>query len=152
MTEQLDSLKEQLKQKQFKMTTQRQSVLQVFLQNAGQHLSAEDVYRIMKQDDDSIGLATIYRTLELLCSIGMLKKLNFGDGRARYEINDETNAHQHHHLLCVACDNVISVGADMLDEMEKYIEKETGFQVLDHNVTFLGYCKGCQVKQKKKKK
>lgn len=143
----LSELKEHLKQKQFKMTVQRQRVLSVFNENVEKHLSAEDVYKIMQAEKDGIGLATIYRTLELLCSIGMLAKVNFGDGRARYELNNETETHHHHHLLCLACDKIMEIDNDLFEELESEIADKNGFQIIDHNVTFFGYCKECQNKK-----
>ena len=79
-----NSLRALLKEKQLKMTPQRQRILQVFCEHPDSHLSAEDVYQIVRDDASDIGLATVYRTLELLSELDLLSQINFGDGRSRY--------------------------------------------------------------------
>ncbi len=141
-------LKDLLKEKKYKLTPQRQRLLSLFQEKPGEHLSAEDVYRLIQDERSGIGLATIYRTLELLSGMGMLKKLHFGDGRYRYELNIDSSQHQHHHLFCLGCDKVMEFDGDLLDALENSIKKKNGFHVVDHNVTFLGYCKDCSQNNK----
>ena len=83
----MDELKQRLQERQCKLTPQRKIILEVFLNNQDQHLSAEDVHTILRQELSEIGLATVYRTLELLCDMEILHKIDFGDGRSRFEIN-----------------------------------------------------------------
>ena len=92
----MGDLKQRLQARQHKMTPQRQTVLQVFLDHPGTHLSAEDVHDILRQNKSEIGLATVYRSLELLSDLGILQKMEFGDGCSRYEVNT-TNPSEHHH-------------------------------------------------------
>ena len=102
----LDDLRQKLQNSPYKCTHQRRVVLEVFVNNPGVHLSAEEVHDILKQKCADIGLATVYRALELLCSkeIGILQKIDFGDGCSRYELNlTEPNSHQHHHMICTNC-------------------------------------------------
>ena len=97
--------------------------------------------------DADIGLATVYRALELLCSkdIGILQKIEFGDGCSRYELNvTKENTHQHHHMICTNCHKVIEFSEDMLDDLENDIFKKCQFKVTDHQVKFYGLCKDCQ--------
>lgn len=93
----LEKLKERIKDKKYKLTTQRQTILQAFIDAEEKHLCAEDVYVLVKAVAPDIGLATIYRTLDLFTELDLLKRLDFGDGRNRYELNDEEFAHFHHH-------------------------------------------------------
>ena len=140
----MDDLKQKLQERQHKMTPQRQTVLQVFLNRAGEHLSAEDVHGTLRNDGSEIGLATVYRSLELLSELGILQKMDFGDGRSRYEVKD-TNAegHQHHHLICLKCGKVTEFSDDMLEELEQNIMDKCQFKILDHQVKFFGYCREC---------
>lgn len=143
----MDDLKIKLQNSQYKMTHQRRIVLEVFTNHPGEHLSAEDVHGILRTSDADIGLATVYRTLELLSGpeIGVLQKMEFGDGCSRYEINlKDPNAHQHHHLICTKCNKVFEVSDDMLDELESNIAAKCKFKVLDHQVKFFGLCQECQ--------
>ena len=143
----LDNLKQKLQNSPYKFTHQRKVVLEVFVNNPGVHLSAEEVHDILKQKAADIGLATVYRALELLCSkeIGILQKIDFGDGCSRYELNlTEPNSHQHHHMICTNCKKVIEFSEDMLDDLEADIMKKCGFKVTDHQVKFFGLCEECR--------
>ena len=143
----LDDLRQKLQNSPYKCTHQRRVVLEVFVNNPGVHLSAEEVHDILKQKSADIGLATVYRALELLCSkeIGILQKIDFGDGCSRYELNlTEPNSHQHHHMICTNCKKVIEFSEDMLDDLESDIMKKCGFKVTDHQVKFFGLCEECR--------
>lgn len=145
----LEMLKTKLQNSQYKLTHQRKVVLEVFAEHPGCHLSAEEIHDILKQKSADIGLATVYRALELLCGedIGILQKIEFGDGCARYELNvTEPNTHQHHHLICTSCKRVIEFSEDMLDTLEADIAQKCGFKVTDHQVKFFGLCEECQKK------
>lgn len=141
----IEDVKALLRAKEYKLTPQRQLIMQVFLEVVDKHLSAEDVYNIVKKTDPDIGLATVYRTLDLLADLGVLNKMDFGDGRARYEIN-QGDTHQHHHLLCLSCGSVKEFEDDLLEKLEEVIAKKSKFQIVDHQLKFYGYCSDCQHK------
>ena len=141
----INELKKRLQLGQHKMTPQRKVVLEVFLDNENAHLSAEDVRGMLRDRDSDIGLATVYRALELMCDLGILQKMDFGDGCSRYELNlTEPNAHQHHHLVCRGCGKVFEFSDDLMDELEDTIAEKCKFKILDHQVKFFGYCEECQ--------
>ena len=131
--------------KEYKLTPQRRLILEVFLENEDAHLSAEEVFMLIQKKDENIGLATIYRTLDLFEELEVLHKLNFGDGRSRYELNkSEKNHHHHHHLICLECNEIMEVKDDLLQKLEETIEEEHNFKILDHRVKFYGYCPCCK--------
>ena len=141
----INELKKRLQLGQHKMTPQRKVVLELFLDNENAHLSAEDVCGMLRDRDSDIGLATVYRALELMCDLGILQKMDFGDGCSRYELNlTEPNAHQHHHLICRGCGKVFEFSDDLMDELEDTIAEKCKFKILDHQVKFFGYCEECQ--------
>lgn len=143
----MEELKQRLQERQCKLTPQRKIVLEVFLNNQDQHLSAEDVHTILKQEMSEIGLATVYRTLELLCDMDILHKIDFGDGRSRFEINScNKEQHYHHHLICLNCGKVKECEDDLLEDLESNIAKKSGFVVIDHQLKMYGYCENCQKK------
>jgi Fur family ferric uptake transcriptional regulator len=142
MTYTLDDICKKLQHKNYKITPQRQEILKTLLNNVGKHLSAEEVYNIVKEENLEIGLATVYRTLELLSDIDVLQKLNFDDGKTRYEFNDN-EIHHHHHLICLNCSKVSEFEDDLLDTLEANILEKCNFKVVDHKVKFYGYCKDC---------
>ena len=140
----LQDLRGKLYERGYKMTPQRKQILQIFVEHP-EHLSAEDVYGILREQDSEIGLATVYRALDLLSDLGVLVKIDFGDGCARYELNTaDPTVHHHHHLICVKCKKVIEFEDDLLEDLEATISKKSGFQILNHEVQFFGYCKDCQ--------
>lgn len=146
----LKKMKEQLHKSGFKLTPQRESTLLVLLENEKDHLSAEEVYMLAKLKSSEIGLATVYRTLEILTELKVVNKVSFNDGLARYDLRKEGAKHFHHHLLCLECGSIEEIEEDLLDDVEKIVEKQYGFLVKDHRLTFHGICKTCQEKNKNK--
>lgn len=140
---QIENLKEQLKVKGYKLTPQRRAVVNIVLENKGNHLTAEEMYDLVKKDCPEIGLATIYRTVQLLEEIGILCKINLDDGCNRYELLDDEEMHHHHHLICRKCGKVVEVEEDLLDTIEKNVEDKYKFKIENHSVKFLGICNEC---------
>ena len=141
-------LRGKLSERGYKMTPQRKEILQIFVDHSDyHHMSAEDVYNILREKKSDIGLATVYRSLDLLSELGILVQVDFGDGCARYELNTaDPKIHHHHHLICVKCKKVIEFEEDLLDDLEAKIAKKSGFKILNHEVKFFGYCYECQTK------
>ncbi|NLX63093.1 MAG: transcriptional repressor [Tissierellia bacterium] len=137
-------VKEILKEEGYKLTTQRKAILDAILENHEKHLNPEEIYNIVKIKYPDIGIATVYRTLQLFEKLNIVCRVNFDDGYNRYELNYNTEEHQHHHLICLNCGNVIEVKMDLLEILENEIEREYGFSIVDHNVKFFGYCSDCQ--------
>lgn len=143
----MSELREKFREKQYKLTPQRQTILQAFTEHQEQHLSAEDVYGIVRKKSPDIGLATVYRTLELLSDLEVLQKMDFGDGRSRYEINESNTLHHHHHLICLSCNKVKEFEDDLLETLETAIARKSNFLIMDHQLKFYGYCQECQSKR-----
>lgn len=139
-----ETLKEKLKTKGYKLTPQRKAILDVVMANQGKHLSTEDIYDIVRKDCPDIGLATVYRTLLLLSDLDVLSKINIDDGCVRYELNIHEDDHQHHHLICSNCGDILEVVDDLLEDLERRIEAEFDFQIKDHKLKFYGICSKCK--------
>lgn len=144
----LEKLRERIKDKKYKLTTQRQTILLTFIEAEEKHLSAEDVYILVKKNNPDIGLATIYRTLDLFTELDLVKRLDFGDGRNRYELNNDELSHFHHHLICIDCGCVKEFEDDMLETLESIIAKKLNFHTTDHQLKVYGYCSDCYEKRK----
>lgn len=147
----MEDLRGRLSEKHYKLTPQRKEILQIFIDSEdGEHLSAEEVYDLLKEKDFDYGLATVYRSVELLTKLGILNKIEFGDGRTRYELSAANpELHQHHHLICLNCKKIIEFEEDLLDSLENFIQKKSGFQIVNHEVKFFGYCSECKDKVRK---
>ncbi|NGP43642.1 transcriptional repressor [Bacillaceae bacterium SIJ1] len=142
----IDRIKKQLHQQSYKLTPQREATVRVLLEHEEDHLSAEDVYLLVKEKAPEIGLATVYRTLELLTELKIVDKINFGDGVSRFDLRKEGADHFHHHLVCIECGKVEEIEEDLLEDVEKVVERDFYFKVKDHRLTFHGICKTCQGK------
>lgn len=138
--------KERLKEKGCKLTLQRRTVLDVLIENGEEHLSTEEIYSRVKKKFPEIGLATVYRTVQLFEEMGIVDRLNFDDGCSRFELASEDTVHHHHHLICEACNRVYEVENDLLEEIESEIERKYKFKIHDHNLMFYGICDECRNK------
>lgn len=152
MESRIERIKKQLHGASYKLTPQREATVAVLLENEEDHLSAEDVFLLVKEKAPDIGLATVYRTLELLTELKVVDKINFGDGVARYDLREEGAARFHHHLICLECGTVDEIQEDLLGEVEKVVEGRYGFTVKDHWLTFHGICKRCKAKDEEQEK
>jgi Fur family transcriptional regulator, ferric uptake regulator len=133
--------------KRARNTRQKQLILNVIRANSGRHMSAEDIYELVKQSDKDIGIATVYRNIKTLEEDGVLLKAQFNerDG-AKYEMCLQVGDHTHHHLICMQCGAVYDVEDDLLDKIEKLVSSKRGFKILDHRLNFYGICRECQEK------
>src|SRR6056297_1272537 len=136
-----EKFKKILIENNYRLTKQRKELLKVFLKYKEKHFNAEQLLDILKNRDESIGLATVYRNLELFHRLDILKKLDFNDEFKYYELN--LIEKHHHHLICINCDRIIEFNDDALGDFEKKLEAEYGFQIKDHIIKFYGICKKC---------
>ena len=138
--------KQLLKENGLKVTKQRLVVLEAIAACPEEYLTAEEIFALVKVDIPDIGLATVYRTIQLLSELHLIDKVNFDDGYVRYEIGntaEQGQRHHHHHLICMKCGKVISFQEDLLEALEGKITQTTGFLVVNHEVKLYGYCEKC---------
>ncbi|MFX4261402.1 Fur family transcriptional regulator [Pelotomaculum propionicicum] len=141
----ISDIGEKLRAKESKLTARRELTLKVLLENKGKHLSAEEVYNLVKREAADVGLATVYRALELFQEFGLIHAIDFGDGRKRYEFGMEEGKdhHHHHHLICTKCGSIIEVNEDLLEELENRVNKKHNFTITDHQLKIFGVCSQC---------
>lgn len=134
-----------LSSQRLKITPQRRTILKIFLKD-DRHLSSEDLYEEVRRKDQSIGQATVYRTLKLLVESGLAKSVNFGDGVTRYESN---HGREHHdHIICERCRKSIEAVHPKIEELQAELAAEHGFILTGHKMYLYGICPSCQQKQK----
>ena len=130
-----------------RMTQARDIILEILKKE--KHLSAEEIYFKIHKEYPNIGIATVYRTLNFLSNFGILRKREFGDGKARYEFFDEREEDNHHHLICTSCGKIIEYKDFMEEEvnflrnLEKKLSEKYNFEIKDHLINFYGLCKEC---------
>ncbi len=147
MTNMQERFKTLLKENGLKVTTQRVAILEVLSNRPDEHLTAEEIYDCVKEMFPDIGLATVYRTIQVLSELKLIDKLNLDDGYTRYEIgnrNLESKSHHHHHLICLECGQVFTFQDDLLEKLEDKIEETMGFTVVNHEVKLYGTCSECK--------
>ena len=125
-----------------KVTSPRVKVWDV-LQNLDQqrHLSAEAIYQLIKNQDEDVNLATVYRILGQFTEAGLVIRHHFEGGHSVYEIDD---GEHHDHLVCVQCGHVEEFVDDVIEEHQKAIANKAGFTITDHHLTIYGLCSGCR--------
>ncbi len=134
-------LESYISQHKLKVTKQRRAVLEAFL-GIEDHVSAEDLYRIVSDREPKIGLATVYRTLSLLTESGLASELDFGDGQKRYE---HKYLHGHHdHMICTKCGKIIEFHNQMIEKLQEKVASEHEFKMTSHKLDLFGICKDCQ--------
>ncbi|MDO4907427.1 ferric iron uptake transcriptional regulator [Neisseria sp.] len=136
----------QLKDNGLKVTGPRLKILDLFETHAEEHLSAEDVYRILLDEGIEIGVATIYRVLTQFEQAGILLRHHFETGKAVYELNQGGH---HDHIVCVKCGKVTEFHNEEIEQLQDRIAEENGYKVVDHALYMYGVCSGCQQKGKR---
>lgn len=132
---------EHIQKKGLKRTAQRELILEVFLRTE-EHLSSEDLYRLVKQEDPAVGQTTVYRTLKLLSEAGLAREVRFGDGRTHYEHNYK---HQHHdHMICSECGKIIEFYSAELEAMQDAMAEKHRFEITQHLLRIIGVCAECR--------
>ena len=136
----------QLKDSGLKVTGPRLKILDLFEAHAEEHLSAEDVYRILLEQGVEIGVATIYRVLTQFEQAGILQRHHFETGKAVYELD---KGDHHDHIVCVKCGSVHEFHNPEIEALQDRIAEENGSRIVDHALYMYGVCADCQAKAKR---
>src|SRR3954465_3594577 len=124
MPNELQVLRDYIKEKGLKGTPQREEILSHLLQ-AEDHLSPEEIYNSLRRKDPKLGRATVFRTIKLLEDSGLVTKVTFADGHARYEA---VRGRPHHdHMICTICGTALEFSNDELEHLQERIAKKSHF-------------------------
>lgn len=138
-----DILSAYLKNKDLKLTGQRKIILDAFL-NIETHVTAEELYDLIKRNNPEVGVATVYRTLKILCEAGLANEVKFSDRSARYE---HLFDHEHHdHLICIKCGKYTEVRDQEIEDLQQKLAQKNKFQILRHRMELYGICEDCRRK------
>ncbi len=129
-----------------KQTAQREIILEVFL-DIGGHPSPEELHEEVRRKDDSIGLATIYRTLKLFAASGIAKGQHFGDGLTRYEL--KFGKKQHIHLICEQCGRNMEASSRDVERHYEILARQSGFVIQRYTTSLYGLCEQCAAARNK---
>ena len=129
-----------LKQAGLKTTLPRLRVLSILENSKIRHLTAEDVYKELLDEEGSIGLATVYRVLTQFVDAGLVIRQNFEGDKSVFELNDEDH---HDHMVCVKCGSVAEFFDKRIEAQQEKVAHDHGFVIQDHSLTLYGTCKRC---------
>ena len=124
-----------------KATLPRLKILQFLEDTEHRHMSAEDVYKAMLEQGEDIGLATIYRVLTQFESAGLVNRHHFEGGHSVFELDQ---GHHHDHILCVKCGKVDEFMDETIEDRQKAIAKDKGYEITDHSLYIYGVCSECR--------
>jgi Fur family peroxide stress response transcriptional regulator len=131
---------QKLREHRHRITPQRLAILRVLADSKG-HPTVEQIYARVKTEFPTTSLATVYKNVSLMKSLGEVLELGFSDDSNRYDGN---NPHPHPHLVCTNCKKIIDPDLSMLQNLTREIVQETGFQIFTHRMDFFGICPECQ--------
>jgi len=135
-----------LKKNGLLQTAQRDQILDIFLKTED-HPTIEDLYLLIRKKNPKIGLATLYRTMKVICDAGLARETDFGNAQRSFEHKYQ---HRHHdHLVCVNCGRIIEALSPEIEKLQDKLAKKHGFSPLRHTMQIFGTCAKC--KQKKEK-
>jgi Fur family transcriptional regulator, ferric uptake regulator len=133
-----------LKRVGLKHTEQRDTILRAFL-GTHEHLSTDELHRLVKKEDPRIGFTTVYRTLKLLAECGLASEVAFHDGITRYE--HQYNRRNHHHMVCTECGGSVEFFSPEVGKLEQEIGRKHHYLTTRHTFQIYGLCELCRRKR-----
>lgn len=127
----------ELKNAGLKATLPRLKVLSLFENSEQRHLSAEDIYKVMINSGEDVGLATVYRVLTQFEQAGLLVRHHFESGKAVFELN---SGDHHDHIVCVKCGKVAEFFDAEIEKRQEDAAERLGFTMQEHSLTIYGLC------------
>jgi Fur family ferric uptake transcriptional regulator len=134
----------ELRKAGLKVTLPRMKILDILEASSSRHHSAEDVYKALLDIGEDIGLATVYRVLTQFEAAGLVKRHHFEGGHSVFELNEGSH---HDHILCVKCGRVDEFIDETIEQRQRAIASELGYEMTDHSLYMYGVCRQCRDRQ-----
>lgn len=138
--DQLRSIEEYMTSRGFKLTRPRRRVVEKLLSVRG-HVSADELFDLLRKDNDDVSRATVYRTLSIVSQSGLVDGHDFDGGRRVYE--PMVGRAHHDHLFCIACGKVIEFEEDAIERLQEAVVARYRFTPVYHSHKIFGYCETC---------
>lgn len=126
-----------------KVTLPRMKILEMLESSETRHVSAEDVYKSLLESGEEIGLATVYRVLTQFETAGLVARHHFEGGHSMFELNEGDH---HDHILCVKCGRVDEFMDETIENRQRQIAQDAGYEITDHSLYIYGICPDCREK------
>ena len=120
-----------------KVTLPRMKILEILETSETRHMSAEDVYKVLLEAEEEIGLATVYRVLTQFEAAGLVTRHHFEGGHSVFELNE---GHHHDHIVCNQCGKVVEFVEETIERCQEKVAKKAGFKIQDHSLIIYGDC------------
>jgi Fur family ferric uptake transcriptional regulator len=140
MSEWLAALSRRLREQGYRVTGARRAILEALVGCAG-HVSADELVALANRRAPRVGRMTVYRTLELLQQLGVVRAIYLGSGAAHYVLLEDGH---HHHLVCARCDAVVEFEDCLMNELEAQLGERHDFLVQGHVLEIVGLCQDCR--------
>ncbi len=131
-----------LKKAGLKITVPRTKIIQILEKAKDRHLSAEEIYQLLKEAGEDIGLATVYRVLTQFEEAGLVIRHHFEEGLSVFELD---HGEHHDHLVCIKCGRVEEFMDEVIEERLREIVEKAGYSTADHSLNVYGFCKNCEI-------
>jgi len=139
LQERFDLIIRKLKANGQKLTPQRLAIVKTLIHSEG-HPTVEMIYEQLRETFPTMSLATVYRNVLMIKSLGEVLELGFPDGSNRY---DGKKPYPHPHAVCIQCKKIIDPDVESLANMTETVAKQTGFKIVSHRLDFFGICPEC---------
>ena len=127
----------ELRKAGLKVTLPRMKILEILETNQTRHMSAEDVYKVLLEAQEEIGLATVYRVLTQFEAAGLVSRHHFEGGHSVFEMNE---GHHHDHIVCNQCGKVVEFVEETIERCQEKVARKAGFSIRDHSLIIYGDC------------
>jgi Fur family transcriptional regulator, ferric uptake regulator len=144
MLNEFDLFRDFLFQQKLRWTPQRKLILSVFLTFKG-HVQIESIHEKIRAQDPSIGIATLYRTLNLLVAAELIEAHSFQNGKKTYE--RMFHVRHHDHLICTSCEKTVEFEHPLIEKYQVEVCEAYGFTLKSHTMKLLGICNSCRMKK-----
>lgn len=139
----IEQLKKVFEKNGHKFTKQRQIIFNALKNSSSKHLTPEELFSIVHQDNKQVGIATVYRTLNIFEDLGIVNKQEFKDSINTYELISQKDAH-HDHLICTNCGKIVEEKILDNDELAKSLSDKYNFKLDYYSLRIYGICSECE--------
>lgn len=142
MQDLVSEAKTRLHSENYRLTPQRTVIFEHMARHPGHHFTAEEIYDAVQAEHGQMGLSTVYRSLMVLEQVGLIRRLDVGDGVSRYEF-EGLDPSPHCHLVCLQCGELNEAACPAVENISTILQVENQFEILDQSLVFFGFCRRC---------